>query len=98
MYSEVIIGIGNVVFYAARVLTGDISTSREAAKQSDLFRRIYDFFFLKKKLASTAGAFCVGVKRSISHPCHYIRLRLVAVSKFGTRSIIELTPTASTHI
>lgn len=45
MYSEVIISIGNVVFYAARVLTGDTSTSREAAKQSDLFRRIYDFFF-----------------------------------------------------
>lgn len=49
MYSEVITSVGNVVFYTARVLTGDINTSLEAAKQSDLFRSIYDFFFFREE-------------------------------------------------
>lgn len=64
MYSEVITGVGNEVFYTAMVLTGDISKTSEAAKQSDLFRNIYDFL-KKKKLSSAAGAFCVGVERRI---------------------------------
>lgn len=59
MYSEAITGVGNVV-----VLTGDIS--KPLSNQTFLEAYMIFFFFFLKKLASTAGAFCVGLKRSIS--------------------------------